>query len=252
VSRALAALASAFSYFSIFPVGTRASGPAPDAFALTFLPIVGAVVGALAGGAGLAVALAARGTSLGVELAFAVTFLALVVLTGAIHVDGFLDSCDALFAPATPQRRLEIMRDVRHGTFAVVGMAVLLWFWWVALHAQSPTSWRYPLAIAFACACARLSMIANAWIFPYARGGETTRQFSARPNAAVYAIAILGVLGMAFVLGPGAIVAVPAAIALGALLGWWMSTKLDGGLTGDCYGFGVSVMEVLLLVSTMR
>jgi adenosylcobinamide-GDP ribazoletransferase len=245
VRRLLTALASAFSYFSILPLGRFAGGPAPDAFALTLLPLVGAVVGIVAGLGGFATRVLGIG---GYDVAYAVTFLLLVVLTGAIHIDGFLDSCDALFATASVPRRLEIMKDVHHGTFAVAGMGVLVFFWWAALQRFEP-SVEYAATIAFVCAAARLAMIANAWIFPYARSDAPTRQFSGRPSVVLYIVMALGVAALGYVLSPLDALYVPAAILAGVIAGWWMSTKLNGGLTGDCYGFGVTVMEVLLLVS---
>ena len=242
--RFLTAVVSVFSYFSIVPVGRHADGPAPDAFALTFLPLVGVFVGSLAGMGGYA----AHALHAPTALAYAVTFALVVILTGAIHIDGFLDSCDAFFATTTTERRLEIMKDVRHGTFAVSGMAVLVLLWWAAAQRYEP-SLQWALTIAFVCATARLAMIANAWVFPYARAGAPTRQFSSRPSAAVYVLMLAGVIAMAYALRPVDIVVVPAALVAGLAIGWWMSTKLSGGLTGDCYGFGVTVMEVLLLVS---
>ena len=81
------------------PVGVA---DAPQADALAWLPLVGAVTGALAGTAGWLVSLVAPH-----PLAAAAAFAAVLVLTGAIHLDGFLDCCDALFAPVPLAQRLE-------------------------------------------------------------------------------------------------------------------------------------------------
>src|SRR4051812_12514897 len=48
----------------------------------------------------------------------ALTLSLWVVLTGGLHVDGFLDACDGLLGGSTPERRMEIMRDHRIGAFA--------------------------------------------------------------------------------------------------------------------------------------
>lgn len=244
MTRVLRAIAGAFSYFTILPAGA-ARGPAPDGFALSFLPLVGIVVGALAGATAYAVHPA------GAQISYVAAFVALLVLTGAIHVDGFLDASDALFAPVGAKRRLEIMKDVRHGTFAVVAMGVLVWVWWAALQRYAP-SWSFALVLAFACGLARLAMISNAWVFPYARAGETTQQFRERPSVIVAAIMAIAVAGLGFALAPAALLAIPAAIAAGLAIGWWMSTKLGGGLTGDCYGFGIVVIEALVLLTLPR
>ena len=44
-----------------------------------------------------------------------------VALTGALHLDGLMDVFDGFFYAGTAERRLEIMKDVHHGTYALVG-----------------------------------------------------------------------------------------------------------------------------------
>ena len=59
-------------------------------------------------------------------LGSALLIVALVLLTGANHLDGFMDSCDGMVAGRSPQERLAIMRDSRVGSFGVVGVFCLL------------------------------------------------------------------------------------------------------------------------------
>ncbi|MGC1382030.1 MAG: adenosylcobinamide-GDP ribazoletransferase, partial [Candidatus Baltobacteraceae bacterium] len=201
--RALRALGEAFGYFSVLPAGRFAGNPVLDPNALAMLPLVGVVLGAIAGALGFAAYL-----WLHASWAFVVAWAASIVLTGAIHVDGFLDSCDALFATVTPQRRLEILKDPRHGTFAVAGMAMLAAFWLGALVAIAPP--RYPLAIAFSAAAARLVVAPVAWVFRYAH-----------PSAVLYTIAFAIVEAMAWFVSPWALAAAPLAVAAALLFGWW-------------------------------
>jgi hypothetical protein len=68
----------------------------------------------------------------GLRLAFPLPVTAIFILaawlllTRALHFDGFLDTCDGLFGGFTPERRLEIMRDSRVGAFGVAGGGLLL------------------------------------------------------------------------------------------------------------------------------
>ena len=48
------------------------------------------------------------------------------VLTGGLHLDGFSDCCDGFFASVTAEKRLQIMKDPHHGTFAVLGLVLLI------------------------------------------------------------------------------------------------------------------------------
>ncbi len=47
-------------------------------------------------------------------------------VTGAIHLDGFMDVVDAVRSCADRERRREILKDPHVGSFAVIGCAVLL------------------------------------------------------------------------------------------------------------------------------
>ena len=240
MKRAAGALAQAFSYFTIVPAGRFSSGP--DADALAWLPLVGAVVGAIAGSAGWVAGRVAHQPWGGLA-----AFAFAIVLTGAIHVDGFMDSCDALLATVTPDRRLEILDDPRHGTYAIAGFAIAALFWIFSLFALP---WpRCPLLLAFTGATARLAVIPNAWIFPYARPHAVTRAFAARPSPVVFLLLLALAELLAFLISPRFVAAVPIAIALAVVLGWAASRRLGGGLTGDVYGFCIVCVEVALLVA---
>jgi adenosylcobinamide-GDP ribazoletransferase len=230
-------LRSALSYFSVLPAG---AADAPDAAALAWLPVVGALLGALAGLA--AQATAAHSTHV---LAVAVAFGATIVLTGAVHVDGFLDGCDAFFAPVPVARRLEILKDPRHGTFAVAGFAVVAAVWLAALWSIPPAA--FPVALACAAASARWSAAVHALYVPY--GGATASAFARRPPLTVLALGLLLVAALAWVLGRRGAVAVVAAFAVAALAIVWIRGRLAGAITGDGYGFAIVVAEVAALVA---
>lgn len=220
---------AAFSYFSTLPVGV-AGAPEPET--LVFLPLVGAVVGALAGTAGWAASLVAPHA-----LAVAVAFGLSVVLTGALHIDGFLDSCDALFASVPPRRRLEILKDPRHGTFAIAYFAVLCVIWLAALWSIDPL--RLPLALAFAAAAARWIAVGLAFVVPYGSTGT-------RPPRGTHAAMGILTLALGWSYWGHAVVL----IALGGLTfaaAFWMKSQLGGRLVGDCYGFLVVCTEVAIV-----
>jgi adenosylcobinamide-GDP ribazoletransferase len=244
MKRAFDAFVRALAYFTILPVGSR---EAPDAGALAALPLVGALTGATAGAAAWGLSLVAPR-----PLVVAAAFGLSIVLTGAIHLDGFLDSCDALFASVAPDRRLEILKDPRHGTFAVAGFAVLVVFWLAAL-------WSLPIArlaatLACASALARWATILNAFFVPYARAVGVTRAFENKPPQSTIVLQGIGLLAAATWLWSIPVAcALIAACALAALLGaWFAGRRLGGGLTGDAYGFLITVLEVLILVAASR
>ena len=57
-------------------------------------------------------------------------FAVLLLVTGGLHFDGLLDTCDGVFSQRTPERRLEVMRDSRSGAFAIAAGALVVMLWW--------------------------------------------------------------------------------------------------------------------------
>lgn len=231
------ALRAAFAYFTVLPVGRAA---APEADALAWLPLVGLAVGGLAGGAGYATALVAPHA-----LAVAVAFGASVLLTGAIHLDGFLDCCDALGAAVPVARRLEILKDPNHGTFALAGFAVLGVLWLAALWALPVQHW--PWALAFAGGTARAAAVQNAYLFPYGRSGGSIRAFERRPNVLIVAGGVLLCLALA-AYRPALAAGIPIASLLSLGFARFAAGRLGGALAGDVYGAAIVLVEVALVV----
>ena len=213
---------------------------APRASALAALPIVGIVLGGLAGALGWLASLALPGA-----LAVVVAFAASIILTGAIHLDGLLDACDALFASVAPARRFEILKDPRHGSYALAGLAIVVPAWLAAVAAIPPPAW--PWALAFCAGTARAAAVLNAWIVPYAPGGASTAAFAERPNIAWLAAGTIAALACAWPHPWLALLALPA-FGLALALGAWCARRLGGTLAGDCYGAIIIVVEVALLI----
>ena len=176
----------------------------------------------------------------------AVLVAALLVLTRAIHTEGFLDCCDGLFGGYDAEARLRILRDTHVGAFAVIGGAALLLLKWSAL-AGIPDDIRTGLLVVFPC-LSRFGMVATMALFPYARerGLGTSFQDGRSRWQVGFALATAAVAAALFLGGGGAILlGIVVAVALG--LGRWM-TGLLGGMTGDTYGAVNEVGEVAVLV----
>ncbi len=112
----------AFSMYSKIPMPQSEWSKENMKYALGFLPLVGVVIGAL-------VCFAAWGFELlGLEedQLFRVCVLTAipVLVSGGIHLDGFLDVSDALSSWQEKERRLEILKDSHAGAFAIICCAV--------------------------------------------------------------------------------------------------------------------------------
>lgn len=108
----------AFSMYSKIPMPSSDWSKDNMRYALVFLPLVGAVVGALVYGfSWIFEWLGAADDQL-----FRVCVLTLipVLVSGGIHLDGFLDVSDALSSWQERERRLEILKDSHAGAFAII------------------------------------------------------------------------------------------------------------------------------------
>ena len=63
----------------------------------------------------------------GPTLAFKDVALTLLpyLLTGGIHLDGYMDCCDAIFSRRPLEKKREILKDSHVGSFAVIALAML-------------------------------------------------------------------------------------------------------------------------------
>ena len=91
----------------------------------------------------------------------------LLTISGGLHADGLMDTCDAVFGHASPERRLEIMRDPRAGAFGVAGLVSVIALKIAAL-ASLPAPARLGLVVLAPC-LGRWSIVLVTVVFPYGR-----------------------------------------------------------------------------------
>lgn len=113
-----------FQFFSIlpFPVAVSLSQMNLER-AIRLFPLLGLFFGLVYGSVGYFLS---TYTSISTVLITFIIWLLGIVLTGGIHLDGWLDTMDAFFSYREPKRRLEVMSDPRVGAFGVLGAIVLL------------------------------------------------------------------------------------------------------------------------------
>jgi len=170
-----------------------------------------------------------------------------VALSGAVHLDGFFDGCDAFFASVPVVQRLEILKDPRHGTFALAGLAVVGSIWFASVTALPPRA--LPASLAFAGALARAAVVPCAFTFPDARSATRKPAFAPRHAAVPLALDVIVLAMLCRQLSPVAALLVPAAPAGAAAILRWCAGRLGGGLVGDAYGFAIVVLEVAILAA---
>lgn len=225
---------TALRLLTIFPAR---SDEEISARAFAYYPLVGAILAVL-----LIVASFLLRLALPHLVAAALLVGLWVLLTGALHLDGFADACDGLFAATTRERRLEILRDVHLGAFGAVGLALLL-ITKVAAVASAPND----ASIFLAPVLGRWVMVYAA-AYPPARGEGMAVMFRAGlTRRVIFTATVLAVFPCLFFGGFG-LVAFIAAFAIATLIARFALNRL-GGLTGDVYGMICESVELGVLIA---
>jgi adenosylcobinamide-GDP ribazoletransferase len=177
----------------------------------------------------------------------ALVVVLLLTLTGALHADGLMDTADAVLVHATPERRLEIMRDPRVGAFGVVAFASVLLLKLVAVDALPPAE--RGTALLLAPTVGRWAIVLVATVFPYGRPSGLGAPLKVAANWRTLAVATLFTAAVALAAERSGIVLVLLPGVWAWALGRWLMGKLPG-LTGDCYGAVCEVVETTVLLLT--
>jgi len=175
----------------------------------------------------------------------------LVVLTGGLHLDGWMDTADGLLSGRERERVLAIMKDSRVGAFGVLAVVLLLLLKWGGLAELGAD--RGPLLLLMPVA-GRMAMTGCVLFWPDARSGEGIGSLFHQPDGggkkfgrqrlwggwvSMFAVSLI-ILALTGVWGW---LTLWAAVACG----WFMAARIArrlGGLTGDVYGAVNEAAEV--------
>jgi adenosylcobinamide-GDP ribazoletransferase len=238
-TEALGDLIAAFGLLTRLPLPQRAVTAGPRA--AWAWPLVGAVVGGLSAAAGaLALWL---GLPIGVAAAVALATSAMV--TGGLHEDGLADTADGLFGGWTRERRLEIMKDSRIGSYGMLALLLITLMRWSAVTALIAAGQHWAGLIA-AGALSRAPMAVLIAALPNARGAGLSHSTGAPPTGAVAAAALIATIFAVLCTGFGflGIVAL-AAVTTFALAR--LARNRIGGQTGDVLGASQQLAEAAAL-----
>lgn len=238
------AFLTSLAFLTRIPVGPRSYTYDSRTFSrsIIWFPLAGMLIGLV--NAGLYLLLQ---KALPIPILAVVALLVPVFLSGAMHFDGLLDTCDGVFSGRSRERSLEIMKDSRIGAMGVLGgiSDVLLRYTalislpleiWPALLIAQPVAGRWVISMAL-------------HIFPYARKeGGLGLGFNQHKNI-VYVVLSTGLaLLTVYVLSGFAGMAITGLTGLTSLLiALWASNRL-GGLTGDVYGALNEAAEIMFML----
>jgi len=240
-------LAIALSFYTRLPLRhDKPIGGSDVARASWAAPVAGALIGCC----GAPVYWVAHAAGLPPLIGAALTLATTAMLTGCLHEDGLADTADGLGGGASRERKLEIMRDSRIGTYGVCALTLSLIVRAGALAALAEPMLVAPALIA-AHAAARAALPAFMRAVPPARRDGLAAQAGAPPLIGALAAAVIGAAGLVLGLGPArAIVALLLACAAMGLVAW-LCVKQIGGQTGDVLGAVEQANEIAVLIAAL-
>jgi adenosylcobinamide-GDP ribazoletransferase len=231
-------LLSAFALLSRLPLPNHRATGAASAWAW---PLVGAVLGAL--GAALASGALWLGVTPGVTAALVLAIGAM--LTGGLHEDGLSDTADGLYGGWTRERRLEIMKDSRVGSYGVLALVLVTLARWSALTAVLVYGGHWTALVASG-ALSRAPMALIMALLPNARG-EGLSHATGRPSPATALLALILAMAIAAALTGWAAVPLVFAALAAALWLAFSALRRIGGQTGDILGASQQLAEAACL-----
>ncbi len=234
----------ALAFLTRVPVPARVQAEPELAPAVKWFPVVGAVVGGLAGTAYLLLS-ALLPASVAAVMAVALA----VAITGAFHEDGLADTFDGLSSGRSVSRQLQIMKDSRLGTFGAVAVVLVL-LARVGLVAHLDPTWATVAALAWAHAMAAAVAVAVMTVArPAAQGLAMAYLADLRRCPALVSVVTTAAAGWWVV---ASLWVAPVVVAMGPLLVLWWARRRIGGVTGDVLGAiqQVALVGALVAVSS--
>ncbi len=173
--------------------------------------------------------------------------IAEIIITGGLHLDGLMDTCDGILARRGPEKALEIMKDSRVGAMGILGLVVLL-----LLKISLLLEASYPIILVLLVLmplCGRWTMVYLIYFHPSARKSGLGSLFKKHTKKVGFFIATAYTLIALVVLwffSVKLLMAIPLTGISIVLIGRKINEIL-GGHTGDTYGMMSELTEVLFL-----
>lgn len=217
-------------------------------YAMCFFPVIGVVIGAVMYLAGWLM------DKVGFEglLRGAVFTLIPILITGGIHMDGFMDTMDALGSWGDREKKLEILKDSHAGAFAILGMGCYL-LWSAAIWSELPAE-----VLGVCCVCFVLSRALSGFsvvTFPAARNSGLLKTFQDGAQKKIVRITMCLYVAAAVIVMAVMDVRAMVGAVIGAIIVFLyyavVSRKQFGGVTGDLAGFFLEMAELAMFTGIM-
>ncbi len=235
-------LLAALSFYTRIPVSYQFENlEEAQERSIVYLPVIGWIVGGVA-------ALIFQ-LSLSVFPQAVALFLSLssaILLTGALHEDGFADSCDGFGGGMTPAEVLRIMKDSQVGVYGVLGLLLLLGLKFVTLLAVEVSL--IPVLLIVAHSLSRLVTASFLFTHDYAGTSHQSKSQSLVKRLSLQELGLINLIGglpLFLFLKPLYFLVLIPLFLIQKFLGQYFKKRI-GGYTGDCLGATQQITEVLI------
>lgn len=248
MKRIINSIIIAFSMYSRIPMPKARWTDENMSYAMCFFPWVGAVIGLITYGIYWVYRwTAGRGMGFGGWFFICLLVLLPVAVTGGIHMDGFLDTQDALSSYQSKERRLEILKDSHAGAFAIISCCV---YFLLYTGVYSALSFRSVKIIALSFVLSRTLSGLSVLSFPQARKKGMAADFSKNASQKICRIVLIIylILLMVLLLVYGKTAGAVCLLSAGGVYIYYyrMSITKFGGVTGDLAGYFLQICELVM------
>ncbi|MFC2044695.1 adenosylcobinamide-GDP ribazoletransferase [Chloroflexota bacterium] len=206
-----------------------------------YFPIVGLIIGGVTVGLNYVFGMLLPSGIVNVLLV-----VSMVIFSGALHLDGLLDTCDGIAGHGTPEKRWKVMHDSRIGGFGAIGSTLLLLTKYVALNSIPVSMMMVSLAIT--PVISRWAMVFAIFSYPYARPSGLGKVFKEETGRRQMMTATLVTVALSlFLWRMYGLVIIAAVLLLTVVIAFYLKRKF-AGLTGDVYGAINELIEVAIFV----
>ena len=178
------------------------------------------------------------------------------VLSGFMHLDGFMDCADAILSRRDAETKLKILKDSHVGSFAVISVVILALLDFSAAASLFPPEnasgleytvfLRKALALIFIPAASRSCSVFSLFFFrPLSHSSYSSMSKKGKIAAAVIMAAFS--LAPVFIIGPSGFSCI--AVSAVSMLFVYFGIRNLGGMSGDISGLAITAGELSGLIS---
>ncbi len=247
--RLIKSIAICFSMYSKIPMPKVSWDKENMRYAMCFFPLVGVVLAlALFGVIWVCQTLQFSEILVGVFVA-----VLPIALTGGIHMDGFLDTADALASHQTKERKLEILKDSHTGAFAIISFGIYFALY-IAIVANIEFNGTAILLIGCGYVLERCLCGMSVAKFRCAKNSGLLHTFAdgAAKRTVFIVLVTITILLVTFMMVISLMSVIIIALAILIMIYYYFKSKKEfGGITGDLAGWFIQITEIAILLSVV-